>query len=141
MFDGGVFIIHDKVKDAIKHFDLHGMQFYPSILIEKENAWDEKYWYLNIWEDIDCWDREKSDFEIIEDEGGSAGDDVMVDPYSLNSSVLGQLKEEKRLLFRMGNDGIGKLFMHQKMVDVIESSGFTGIRFFKVSEFEEGDQY
>ena len=54
---------------------------------------------------------------------------------------LDAILEERRLIFKMGGVGDPYVFFHQKIVDYIMENQYKGIRFFKVSEFEEGIQF
>ncbi|WP_199611054.1 imm11 family protein [Flocculibacter collagenilyticus] len=135
----GSFIMEKTVKDKIAQYVFNGMQLYPSVFIDVNEQWYDNYWYLNIWEDLDCWDRKKSIYDPIDDDWDE--DDTMIDQYYLDEQVLNEIPEKQRLIFRMGGESSGYIFMHQKLVDIFQENHFTGIRFFKVSEFTEGDQY
>jgi hypothetical protein len=139
MFSGASFIMNNKVREAIKQFDLHGMQLYPAILVEEDENWDESYWYLNIWERLDCWDRDKSIYDPIEEDEEES--DTTIDRYYLDAEVLDKIPEEQRLIFRMGGEAGGEILFHESLVNIFRKNKFTGMRFFKVSEFEEGDQF
>jgi hypothetical protein len=139
MFDGSSFIVNEAVYKELKKLELQNMQLYPAVLVEDEDSWGESYWYLNIWEDLDCWDREKSVYGPIEDDWEEG--DTIIDQYSLCSKVLDSIPEEKRLIFRMGGEANNYIFMHEKLVDLFKQNNYSGIRFFKVSEFEEGMQF
>ncbi|WP_199611053.1 imm11 family protein [Flocculibacter collagenilyticus] len=138
MFGCGTLIMNDIVKSKISQFEISGTQLYPSILIDSDNRWHENYWYLNIWERLDCWSRNMSVYEPAED-GDENG--AIVDRYHLDSAVLNDIPEPNRLIFRMGGESFAHTFFHKKIVDIFEENNFTGIRFFKVSEYESGDEF
>ena len=139
MFGAGSFIINNTIREEMIKYDFQGIQFYPAVLIDTDGSWDESYWFLNIWQDLDCWDREKSVYDPIEEDWDE--DDTMIDQYYLNPTVLDKIPEENRLLFKMGGETNKYIFMHKTLVDFLLQNNHTGIRFFKVSEFTDGDQF
>ena len=64
-----------------------------------------------------------------------------MDNYRLREDVLDAIPENERLIFQLGNTSRGKIFFHQKVVDIFKKHDVKGINFFKVSEFEYGDQH
>ena len=139
MFDASSFIVNDAIREEMIKYDFQGMQLYPAVFIDTDDSWDESYWYLNIWQDLDCWDREKSVYDPIEEDWDE--DDTMVDQYFLDAAVLDKIPEENRLLFKMGGETHSYIFMHKTLVKFLQQNEHTGIRFFKVSEFTDGDQF
>ncbi len=70
---------------------------YPAVYIDDENNWHDNYWFLNFYEELDCWDRKLSVIGEDDDEHESA-----VYQYYLDAKILDGIPEEKRLLFIMG---------------------------------------
>jgi hypothetical protein len=138
MSEGLSFIVSNPIHKILSECDLQGMQLYPSVIIEDDDSWDESYWYLNIWQDLDCWDRKMSIARPLKADMEER--DTVIKQYFLDSKVLDNIPEEKRLIFRMGEESNGYIFMHQKLVDIFRQNNFTGVRFFKVSEFKSGMQ-
>lgn len=136
---GSNLLVCDKIRDELKTYEIEGMQLYPSVYIDDENNWHENYWFLNFYEDFYYLDKNQSIVDIDEDD--DEDDDIEVFKYSLDVQKLNQIPEERRLLFKMGGATDAYIFVHQKIVDFIINNNFKGVRFFKVSEFEEGDQY
>ena len=126
--------IYLNLRDLI---DLKKMKFHPAVYISDDDNMYENYWYLNIYSDFDCWDREKSKYDSF------LGDDSApeIEKYVLNSDILNEVKEEDRLIFRMGWDLGSNLFVHQRIIDYFESANITGYRAFKVSEYEFGMEF
>jgi len=139
MFDGSSFIINNAIRQDMIKYDFKGMQLYPAILIETDGHWDETYWYLNIWQDLDCWDKKKSIVKPLKQ--GRDISDTKVKKYYLDEDILNATPEQDRLIFRMGGEFYGYIFMHKKLVDIFVNNNHTGIRFFKVSTFEAGMQF
>ena len=139
LMDGGDLIVIDDIRNELKKYDIDGMQLYPAVYIDDHDKWHENYWFLNFYQELDCWDRERSiyhrDIDVDPDSYAE------VDKYYLDEKILDPIPEERRLMFRVGDTSMGHIFIHQKIVDFIIKNKFTGVRFFKVSDFKEGDQY
>lgn len=140
MYDGSSFAVSEEIKSYLGQFKIASMQHYPAIVIDDDNNWHDTYWYLNIYEDLDCWDRSKSifkpDLNPIDEDMAYA----KVKKYSLDEDILDAIPEEQRLIFRMDGATKAYVFMHKKIVKHFLENAYTGIRFFKVADFEEGDQ-
>ncbi len=137
LFDGNDLIVTDKIRDKLIHSSINGLQLYPAIYIDDNNQWHENYWHLCFYERLNCLDRQRSTL----DGDLSPEFNTEVEQFRLDENVLDKTPEEKRLLFKIGGTTMGYIFVHKVMVDFIEKNGFTGIRFFKATEFEEGDQF
>ena len=66
---------------------------------------------------------------------------MTINKYSLDASKLDMIPLENRLLFKMGGTSFSYIFIHESIFEKISINEFKGARFFKVSNFEEGDQY
>ncbi|WPU30777.1 hypothetical protein SIO17_17060 [Pseudoalteromonas piscicida] len=142
-FDATVPIINSRIRDKLKFLYLKDMQLYPAVFINDEGAYIEDYWYMNFWQELDCWDREKSKIETFTAE-------EMVDPdyledceiykYHLDSEVLDNIPEEERLIFKQAG-GVKYIFVHQTVADIFFEEKATGVNLVKVSDFEEGMQF
>lgn len=137
LYDGASFAVTDEIKRYLGQFEIASMQHYPAIIINDDDRWHEDYWYLNIYERLDCWDRNTSIYEIDTEANDPK---PMVDKFSLDTAKLEAIPEEKRLIFKIGGASKAYVLMHRKIVKHILENAYTGIRFFKVADFEEGDQ-
>ncbi|MDX1695055.1 MAG: hypothetical protein R3208_14915 [Ketobacteraceae bacterium] len=138
MFDGASFVVRDSIKPFLDQFDIESMQLHPAVVIDDHDVWHDNYWYLNFYGELDCWDRNSSEYEYLDDDDDT---DAMIDKYSLNPEVLDAIPEEKRLLFKMDGAATAYVFAHKRVVKYFLENAYTGIRFFKVANFREGDQH
>ncbi len=143
LMDGASMMVVDAIRDELKKYNIDYMQLYPAVYIDDNQIWHENYWYLNFYRNIDCWDRKYSIYEKFDDDDFDDDDDdnAIVDKYYLDVSILDAIPEEKRLLFRMGGASNAYIFVHQRIADFLIKNKHTGIRLFKVADFEEGDQH
>ncbi len=94
---------------------------------------------MNFYERSVYWDKKRSKIKSYnkkKDEFNAA-----VRKFCLDEKKLDAIPEERRLIFKMGDVSDPYTFFHKKIVDFLVENNCQGIRFFKVSEFEEGDQY
>lgn len=61
--------------------------------------------------------------------------------YSLDEKVLSLIPEQERLIFKMGNTSNQPIFVHQKIVDIFQKNNVKGVKFFRVSDYEFGDEF
>ncbi|WJE08515.1 hypothetical protein [Pseudoalteromonas sp. JC3] len=137
-------ILNDSIRNKLKFYNFSNVQLYPTVFIDDNNTYHENLWCMNFWEELDCLDREKSKFSK------RAMEKLKLDPladglstykYSLDSDVLDKIPEEERLIFKMGPDDMGYVFVHQKIADIFFEEKATGVNLVKVSDFEEGMQF
>ncbi|MFL7033873.1 imm11 family protein [Vibrio lentus] len=137
------FVVTNKLKELLEG-GLYGSQFFPAIIQDEQNNAVEGVWALNTFDDLDCVDLKRSQFYMPGD-GSKEIDGFSIKPdmdnYRLREDVLDAIPENERLIFQLGNTSRGKIFFHQKVVDIFKKHDVKGIKFFKVSEFEYGDQH
>ncbi|MGL0927262.1 hypothetical protein XM79_c11514 [Vibrio vulnificus] len=137
--DSSGLLINEEVKLKLGNYNIDGMQIYPSIYIDDDNVWHEKYWYLGFYKELDCLDRDSS---VIESFDFDDDDDLLeVKKFSLDYRVLDNIAEQNRMIFKIASCSKSYLFFHEKIVDFIVRKRFSGVRFIKVADFSEGDQY
>ena len=139
MLDGSSFVVTDEIKKFLEQFEINGLQLYPAIVIDDQDTWHEHYWYLNFFESLDCWDRNLSEYEYIDEDDPDCLADV--DHYVLDETVLSAIPEEQRLIFKMGGVSLPYVFVHKSIAKYLLENAYTGIRLFKVADFTEGDQH
>ncbi|NSY35494.1 hypothetical protein DS891_18310 [Pseudoalteromonas sp. JC28] len=143
LLDATIPIVSSKIRERLKLFNFVGMQLYPAVYIDDGGNYHEDYWCMNFWQELDCWDREKSKTE-------KATKEELADPYfmsridvykyHLDSEVLDKIPEEERLIFKQAG-GLKYVFVHQKIADIFFEEKATGVNLVKVSDFEEGMQF
>lgn len=137
------FVVTKKLKELLE-LGLYGCQFFPAIIKNEEKSLVEGMWALNTFQELDCIDFKRSQF-YMPDDGSTDIDGFTInadmDTYRFRKEVLDKIPEEERLVFQIARTSIGEIFVHQKVVDIFTKQDVKGISFFKVSEFEDGDQY
>lgn len=139
--DGSI-LIKKYLWEKIEGFNSEGLAFHPSVFIDDEGIWHENFMFMVFYKNLDCWDRERS---VVEEEEEHLADEtvfpVVVERFYLDDKVLDKIPENQRLMFEMGGVQNSLVCFHQKIVDIFDQNKAAGIRFLKVSEFEDGDDY
>ena len=142
-FNSPNFVVKQKLKELLED-GLYGSQFFPAIIQDEKNNTVEGVWALNTFDELDCVDFKRSQF--LMPEGGTTEIDGFrihpdMDNYRFREDVLDAIPEKERLIFQVGNTTSGKIFFHQKVVDIFKKYDVKGIRFFKASEYHVGDEF
>ncbi|GLR73184.1 imm11 family protein [Aliivibrio sifiae] len=141
-FPVGSIVVTKELKSLLEN-GIYGSKFYPAIVKGESKGIREDVWALNIYELLDCWDRDKS---VASYPGGVKsldGIDVVpsVKTFHLSSEILDNIPEKERLLFVMDNTDVTNIFVHQKFVDIFKKHNIQGTRFIKVSKYRFGMEF
>ncbi|WP_167852959.1 AHH domain-containing protein [Vibrio tasmaniensis] len=123
-------IISESLKELIDD-NIYGGSLYPVIINEE----CDNYFLINIYEELDCWDRSKSTYEQQDPD-----EDPHVINYHLDVDVLDKIKESERLLFKMGGDDLSPFIVHDKIKRKIEKK-VPYVNFFSLETYQLGDEY
>lgn len=129
-------IIHNSILGELSSEGIYGGRLFPAVYDETEQNKHEGYFLINIFEELDCWDRKKSTYEP--DEGDT---DVSMQSYRLNEDKLLAINESERLIFRMGGVSRPLNFVHEKIIEHFKKNNIQGFKIFKVNEYEFGMEF
>jgi len=125
-------IISKKIVDALMPLDLYGVQFVPAKVRNPKDPFSDAkdYWYMHVWNQIACLDREKSEIRT-----NKAGTRIFaIDKLILDEKILSLFELRKRLIFEL-TEKTPLLLVHQTIKDAIESVNPKGCRFFKATDW------
>ncbi|EHU9460240.1 hypothetical protein KZY41_004347 [Vibrio vulnificus] len=134
LFCGPTLLVSKSIKDVLENRIYKG-QLFPALVETSDNKHHE-FFVVNIFDELDCWDRARSIFELDEDDD----DDARVYNYSLDSCALGEIEASGSLLFKMGGTDLSPLFVHQNLKEQL-SLVTSNVNFFPVLEYQFGDEY
>ncbi len=127
------YIISNELKDLIDDH-IYGGKLYPAV-ISSENMSSDEFYLINIYKKLDCWDRNSSSYKQNDPDYYPR-----VYKYKLNDSILDCIPENDRLIFKMGGTDLSPIFVHEKIKVQLENK-VKNVKFFKVSEYEFGDEF
>ncbi|ELK8587305.1 TPA: hypothetical protein KDX64_000621 [Vibrio vulnificus] len=124
------FIISEDLKEV---FDdgVYGGKLYPAII----NNTKHSYFLINIYEALDCWDRNRSVYEHDDPD-----DEPHVIKYSLNHVILDEIPESDRLVFKMGGDDLAPIVVHKTIKRKLERK-IPYLKFYSIESYQLGEEY
>jgi len=129
--------ISDKLFNVLNPLQIDGIQLIPATILEpKGGTVYDNYYYLHIYNRIQCLDKNKSVYMGDEDMGII----LAIDKIVLDQEALSKIPLEQRLIFRMKEVHTRQLF-HKSIVDKILSVNPVGLRFVKVEDYNPGSAF
>lgn len=126
LFAGFDLVVKQEIRDRLLLVSVRDLFMHPAVYIDDKDHWHEDYWYLTFSQEIDCWDREKSDY----DKGSPievGGQFVFeVDSFCLDRKVLDNILVHDRLLFKMGGVINPHIFVHKTVRSIFSAGGKSG---------------
>lgn len=138
LHDAPFCLINADLHAELQQFPTRGLNLYPAVYIDNQNQYHENYWFTNFYQSQDIIDWDGSEFDVVEGETPE-DNEYLFDRIRLAEDKLGAIPEPERMLLHIKT--LGYIIFHQHIVDFVERQGLSGINFFKVHEFEDGDQY
>jgi hypothetical protein len=134
--DGIIDVFSEKVCQILFPLNIKGIQLVPAVISNPKNKdiYDH-YYYLHIYNHINCLDTQNSDCTV-----SRAGTVRLIRKMVLDITVLAKISLEERLIFRLGELYTHQLF-HKSIVDKIMESKPSGIRFVKVEDYHLGSAF
>ncbi|WP_047049508.1 imm11 family protein [Vibrio mexicanus] len=123
-------LISDSFEDLLSGH-IYGGKLYPAIVDDLNDS----FFLVNFYDELDCWDREKSTYEQHDPE-----DSPHVIKYVFDENVLNSVEESERLIFRMGGDDLSPIIVHKSIKKIIESE-VSCASFYSIADYELGDEY
>lgn len=127
------FIVASELKTLVEDH-IYGGQLYPAIIASKETS-VEGYYLINMYQKLDCWDRETSEYQQKDPDYYPR-----VSRYQLDDTILDAIPENERLLFKMGGTDLSPVFVHEHLKNALEQH-LQNVRFFRVSDYQFGDEF
>ncbi|VAW67512.1 hypothetical protein MNBD_GAMMA09-162 [hydrothermal vent metagenome] len=124
-------VISKRIFDALIPLDLYGVQFVPAKVRNPKAPFSDvkDYWYMHVWNQISCLDKENSELELYDD-----GAIFEIEKLILNEKILSLFELRKRQIFEL-TENTSVLLVHQTIKDAIESVNPEGCRFFKATDW------
>ncbi len=125
-------VVSQLIYDILAPLNIYGIQLIPAKVKNPKDPFSEyhDYWFVHIWNQISCLDKEKSELDISKSGLSIFGIDKLV----LDEKTLGFFELRKRLIFELA-EKTSVILIHQSIKEAIMSVNPKGIRFFKASEW------
>ncbi|MGF1743062.1 hypothetical protein L4C34_18750 [Vibrio profundum] len=135
--EGNLPVVCRSIYESLRIFSIDGFQLFPAVIVGDDGELHEDFFFFNIYKDLDCIDFKASDVEDYE----PMNEFHVVDSYVLNNKLLSNIDEEKRLIIRPSCTSEGEIFIHQRIVDILDKNRVDGFSWYKLSEYESGNEF
>jgi hypothetical protein len=115
-----------KIADIIKNLKLDYIKLIETKWVGKYKNIEEKYWCLNIDNDIEAMDKKESIFEY-------EFRVYSIEKFVLDKTALKKIPLEKRLIFVLTED-MSNVVFHKSVIDLIMAVNPTGLEFKPIEE-------
>ena len=134
--NGTIGVVSKKIYNVLSPLNIKGIELIPATIFDPKNKNTyEDYYFLHIYNYLECLDRDKAIYKI-----GSVGTILNIKKVVLDINVLSKIPLEDRLIFRLGEMFTHQLF-HESVVEKIMASSPQGLRFVKVENFNMGSAF
>ncbi len=128
----GQFAASEKFKSLFEENNVHGIQFFPIEITDNKKRLITGNYAIHPWDKLPAID--KDNYEG--DELNRFGKIRSLRRFSLDASLLGTIEQSKRLIFILLEKS-SMVIVHRSIVEAMQAAGLTGMRFWKVSEWDE----
>jgi hypothetical protein len=135
--DGNFLVVNRAIRNEIKKLSIDKFKLYPAVIVDDKGNYHEEFWFFNIYGSSDYIDISLCQVDDFDEDDKKH----TVEKYALNEKVLDGISEERRLIFRPSKSDIGHTIVHQKIVDIFIKHEIENIKFYKLSEWEDGIQF
>jgi hypothetical protein len=135
--DGNFLVVSSAVRNEIKKLSIDKVKLYPAVIVDDKNNYHEEFWFFNIYGSSDYIDISLCQVDDFDEDDKKH----TIEKYALNEKLLDGILEERRLIFRPSRSDVGHTIVHQKIVDIFIKLNIDNIKFYKLSEWEDGMQF
>ncbi len=123
-------VFSPRIAEQLTPLEIYGIQLVPAIVKElKRPELEKNYYFLHVWNQISCLDKENSDLELYKD-----GTIFSIEKLVLDEKTLREFELSRRLIFKLTENTSVTLF-HESIKDLIMASSPTGVRFIKATDW------
>jgi hypothetical protein len=128
----GTFVISNKLYTILAGMDIHGVQFVPVTLMENNVEKYTDFWYVHIYNLLAVLDSRKSSFQITN--GVKICNNLL--KIKFDEEKMMKIDLSNRLVFKLlGKKGY--FILHKSIVEEILPSNPIGVKFIKISQYEQ----
>jgi len=130
----GFSVFSKKVKEAFEHILLIGFELIPAIIRDDNDEEINDFWVGNIYNEMNCFDRNKSKFGEV---STLTGEWENIEKLVIDSDKLKEIPLSERL-FIFSKESSSFLLYHKSVIDIIQSVNPKGMRFVSIEEWHKG---
>ena len=123
----------EKLKKLFEQIKLYGVQFVPAEIISNKKEKITGHFAIHIWNNLSAIDKNNYEGDELDEDFGKI---FSLQRFSLDADLLETIPLEKRLMFGFSEcDTI--TVVHESLYNAMQAENLTGMRFWKVSEWDE----
>ncbi len=128
----GQFAASEKFKSFFEERNVHGIQFFPVEITDNKKRLITGHYAIHVWNQLPAIDKDNYEGDPV-DRFGSI---MSLERFSLDAEQLNDIPAEERAVFMLEEDS-SMFIVHRSLVEAMQAAGLTGMRFWKVSEWDE----
>jgi hypothetical protein len=132
----GQYAASEKLKQLFESLTIYGIQFFPVEVKDKKNNVIVGHTAIHIWNQLPAIDKDN----YIGSPVDRFGTIVSLEKFSLDSNLLESIPFEKRKIFLLTEDS-SIVIVHQNIYDAIDSAQLTGMKFFRVDDWDDNAMF
>jgi hypothetical protein len=132
----GQFAASEKLKQLFETSAIYGIQFFPVEIKDKKGNIIVGHNAIHIWNQLPAIDKNNYEGSPVD----RFGTIVSLEKFSLDANLLESIPLEKRQIFLLTEDS-SMVIVHQTIQDTIQTENLTGIRFFRVDEWNDNAMF
>lgn len=125
-------VISKRLKKTLETFNLNGVQFLPAIIKDKNGVEHNEYFIIHVVNEIECMDKNKSDWEPS---GNKPGKAFKIDKLVVDNEKLDKIPLENRLVFAAWEKHT-KVLYHRSVIEKILEIEPTGLTIYRLSKWD-----
>ncbi|GHS90140.1 hypothetical protein FACS189487_11490 [Campylobacterota bacterium] len=129
-------VFSKKVYDVLEPLNIKGLQLVPVIITGNKGEEYDNYWVANIYNTIECFDKEKSVYKYSD----FLACWERIEKLVLDKEKLSKIPLDERLVF-IPKETSQFIVYHKSIVDVILSVNPEGVFFVPVEKWARGQQF
>ena len=127
---GAQFAASQQLKSLIEELNIYGMQFFPLEIKSNKGEIITNHFLIHYWNRLSAIDKNNYDGE----EPNMFGNILRLNKFSLDETLLSETPLEKRKIFTLSEKN-NMVIIHKTVHEALVSANLTGIRFFRVDEW------
>jgi hypothetical protein len=125
-------VVSKRFKDFFEKINIYGIQFIPIEITSNTGEKMSQYFVAHFWNKLPAIDKNNYEGSPL----NSFGTIRNLSKFSLDAKILEEIPLEKRQVFGLSEKKT-LILVHQNTFDAIQKENFTGICFWKVSEWND----
>ncbi|GAA5645946.1 imm11 family protein [Vibrio proteolyticus] len=127
-------VITNEIKNALRGIENELFQFYPAVILDDNDTYNEDYWVFNVFHKMDVLDIDNCAIRRI----NPNREGQKIQKYFLSDNKLDKIPLSERLVFKPKFSNISHIIVHETVVNIFQKHDVDTLNFIKISDWEMG---